>query len=253
MNIPFNDDNPNVKSFGIYIFFIIIVFQGCGSSGEIAQAQQNKPAAERVSTEVSPSPAESPNETGKNTSAIPNPDEVIVDSKLSFAEAIGDQNVPESIRKDLDLVDLEYFSLDGKVHRGQLVIHRSLRQDVVDIFREIKENKFPIAKMIPVSRFGFSDDKSMEANNTSCFNYREKTGSRQLSNHAYGKALDINPLFNPYIKNGKASPSNAKYEQTVPGTINGNSPITLLFKKRGWKWGGDWKDPTDYQHFEKVP
>lgn len=239
-----------MNKFGIIICLLATFLQGCSSSEEIAQAQQNKPVVEKTVSEVTPKPIESINELGANTNAQKTI-EVLIDSNLSLAEAIGNQEIPDQIRKELDLVEVEYYSFDGKLHKGQIVIHNSLKEDVAIIFREIKENKFPIAKIIPVSRYDFSDDKSMEDNNTSAFNYRKKTGSNELSNHALGKAIDINPLFNPYIKDGKISPSKAKYDPTVPGTITEDSFVVKIFKKRGWKWGGDWKTLKDYQHFEK--
>lgn len=228
----------------IIICLAALLFQGCRSSPEPAKAQQ----------EQSNSAANQSGETKNAKEAAANVQDgngVLIDSKLSLAEALGEQVIPEHIKKDLSLVDVRYYAFDGKLHQGQIVIHSSLREDVVNIFREIEKDRFPIAKVIPVSRYAFSDDKSMEDNNTSAFNYRTIDGTDKLSNHALGRAIDINPFINPFIKKGKTKPSGAKYDPKVPGTITKDSPLARLFKKQGWQWGGDWKSSKDYQHFEK--
>ncbi len=234
-----------MNKFRIIVCLLGLFLQGCNASPDKAQAQQNNtPTVEKTVSTATPTPTASPNDSGKT-------DEVLIDSNLALAEAIGNQDIPAQIKKKLDLVEVEYYALDGKLHRGQIVIHQSLKADLVKIFRQLKEAKFPIAKMIPVSRYDFSDDKSMEDNNTSAFNYRVIDGSNKLSNHALGRAIDINPLFNPFIKNGETKPSTAKYDATVPGTITKDSSVVKIFKKNGWKWGGNWKNLKDYQHFEK--
>lgn len=234
-----------MNKFGIIVCLFVLFLQGCDLSQDKAKAQQNNtPQVEKTVPEATPTPTASPNDSGKT-------DEILIDSNLSLAEAVGNQEVPDQIKKKLDLVEVEYYSPDGKLHRGQVVIHQSLKADLVKIFQQLKEAKFPIAKMIPVSRYDFSDDKSMADNNTSAFNYRVIDGTNRLSNHALGRAVDINPLFNPFIKNGETKPATAKYDPTVPGTITKNSLIVKMFKKHGWKWGGDWRSLKDYQHFEK--
>ena len=91
----------------------------------------------------------------------------------------------------------------------------------------------------------------MKDNNTSAFNYRFISGTRVISKHASGLAIDINPLLNPYVKNGINTPEGSTYDTTKAGTLTVNSPLVKEFKKKGWKWGGDWKNLKDYQHFEK--
>ena len=114
--------------------------------------------------------------------------------------------------------------------------------------------KFPILQCKPISNFDFSDVKSMQANNTTCFDFRSKTGSQDLSKHAYGLAIDINPVQNPYKKNKDILPANAN-EEMLTGRIRmteeqGNKVIGI-FKKYGWTWGGNWHSLQDYMHFEK--
>ena len=177
--------------------------------------------------------------------------EVIIDSSLSIVEAVGNQDIPENVKAQLCLLDVRYYSLDGKLHQGQLVIHNSLKDDVAGVFDEISGSRFPIAKVIPVSRYNFSDELSMQDNNTSAFNYRTVEGTNVLSNHALGRAIDINPLFNPYIRGEEVDPDGAKYDSEIPGTILRDGVVVRAFKQRGWSWGGDWNSLKDYQHFEK--
>jgi hypothetical protein len=161
--------------------------------------------------------------------------------------------------KDLVLlqsVKVAYINLDGETQMGELIVHHELAEEVVDIFRDIYECRFPIEKMIPINLYDCNDDKSMEDNNTSAFNYRTVSGSRKLSDHSFGRAIDINPLLNPYIRRSKVQPENGrKYtdrENHVEGMIQKNDCVVQEFKSRGWQWGGDWKYSKDYQHFYKY-
>ncbi len=114
-----------------------------------------------------------------------------------------------------------------------------------EIFEEIRESRFPLAKVVPIVRYGWSDERSVADNNTSGFNYRRVEGTRVFSRHATGRALDLNPLLNPYV--GRSS---EPYRPEVKGTFTRESPVVQAFLRRGWKWGGLWKQ-KDYQHFEK--
>ena len=183
----------------------------------------------------------------------------IIDSKMSEAEAFDglDPKCPEEIRKRQRLVSVRYFSTDQKIHQGQLVIDGELRNDIKKVFAVALKERFPIYSVIPISDKRFrkddrwDDELSMEANNTSAFNYREITGGGRLSNHAYGRAIDINTFLNPYIKGETVLPRGAKYDPNVLGTFTSNSPIVRAFLRLGWAWGGNWASPIDYQHFEK--
>ena len=183
----------------------------------------------------------------------------IIDSKMSKKEAFDglDPNCPEEIRKRQKLIKLKYYSFDKKIHQGQLVIDKDLVKDIKKVFKVALDEKFPIYSLIPVSDQRFrkndrwDDDLSMIANNSSAFNYRVKTGGTQLSNHAYGRAVDLNTFQNPYLKGKIILPPNAKYEPTAAGTCTADSPIVKTFLQLGWTWGGTWTSPIDYQHFEK--
>ncbi|MDD5562014.1 MAG: M15 family metallopeptidase [Candidatus Omnitrophica bacterium] len=182
----------------------------------------------------------------------------VVDSDISLADALRKEAPPE-FKKRQRLINVLYYSFDGKIHKGQLVIEERLVEDICEVFRVAFKYKFPFGSVIPISHDRFfkngkwnEDDLSMMSNNSSAFNYRAVTGGTKLSRHAYGFAIDINPVQNPYIKGSIVLPPGAVYDTAKPGTLAYNSPVVRTFKRLGWAWGGDWKSLKDYQHFEKV-
>lgn len=182
----------------------------------------------------------------------------IIDSDISLAEALRKEAPPE-LKKRQRLMEVVYYSFDGKIHKGQLVIDQRLVEDIREVFRVAFETKFPVGSVIPISHDRFfkdgkwnEDGLSMLSNNTSGFNYRLVTGGKSLSNHAYGFAVDINPVQNPYIKGDIVLPPGAVYDTSKPGTLSPNSPVVRTFIRLGWTWGGKWRSLKDYQHFEKV-
>lgn len=177
---------------------------------------------------------------------------IIVDSDMTFDEAIAGLEFPLEIRKNLTLINVMYISFDEKIHKGQIVIHKQLSAELKEIFDELLAKRFPIEKVIPIVKYGWDDEKSMADNNSSAFNYRFIAGTEKLSNHSYGFAVDLNPLQNPYIVGKKVLPAGSKYDPKQIGTVTAESVVVKIFKKRGWEWGGDWTTKKDYQHFERV-
>jgi peptidoglycan L-alanyl-D-glutamate endopeptidase CwlK len=170
---------------------------------------------------------------------------------------------PREILDRQVLVEVDFYDFDGDIAGGVIVVDRDLASDVSELFEQIFIEGFPIAAATPVAdlQFEWDDDRSMAANNTSGFNYRPMTGSgsdgsgagtSRLSAHARGRAIDINPLLNPYLKGKVIRPEGAVYDPARPGTITADSFIVKFLKERGWTWGGDWASLKDYQHFEKV-
>jgi peptidoglycan L-alanyl-D-glutamate endopeptidase CwlK len=192
------------------------------------------------------------------TAAAP-PAAAVADSTMTTAEAFAglSPRCPPALRDRQALVAVEYWGFDEKLHRGQLVIDADLVADVQAVFAVAREHRFPLQSVIPVShpRFrkdgAWSDDLSMAANNTSGFNYRPVTGGTSLSRHALGRAIDVNPLQNPYVKGDVVLPPGARYDRRAPGTLTADHPVTKAFLARGWDWGGHWHSLKDYQHFEK--
>jgi hypothetical protein len=177
---------------------------------------------------------------------------MIIDSRFSELECFAGIEIPTEYIEQQTLISVEYFSFDNKFHLGQLVVNKSLSDEILAIFSEIKRMKFPIEKVIPISFYNWDDEISMQNNNSSCFNFRLIKGTNRLSKHAFGKAIDINPMQNPFVKQNSIEPKNAVYEISQKGTILENSPIIRIFSDFGWEWGGNWTNSKDYQHFEKV-
>ena len=161
--------------------------------------------------------------------------------------------------QDLRYVKIRYVDFDGKKQNGELICNQKIAQDLVEIFSELYDRQYPLASVRLVDDFGGDDLASMEADNTSCFNFREVTssggGRHKLSLHAYGLAVDLNPLYNPYVKKGKILPQSAKpyanRKNANPYRIDHEDLAYQLFTSHGFTWGGDWKSLKDYQHFEK--
>lgn len=181
------------------------------------------------------------------------PEEIIVDSRLSYAEAIYGTAAPKAIIEELCLLEVRYHSFDGRLHQGQLVLHKRLQEELAEIFATIRATCFPVAKVVPLVHYDWSDEASMADNNTAAFNYRLVAGTTRLSRHAAGQAIDINPRQNPVIYAGGVSlPPGALYAPPVQGTLTPDSLIMKEFLSRGWQWGGDFHGRKDYHHFEKL-
>jgi hypothetical protein len=156
----------------------------------------------------------------------------------------------------LAYVQLSYWGFDDKTHTGALIVNKDLAKEVIVIFKVLYQHKFPIQRMELMDSFKGDDNASMAANNTSAFNCREVTDrSGEYSQHSYGRAIDINPLINPYVKGKKVVPATAAAyvdrNKPVPGKIIKGDIVYQEFIKYGWDWAGNWFDVQDYQHFEK--
>jgi hypothetical protein len=160
---------------------------------------------------------------------------------------------------------LTYWGFDGQAHLGEMVVHESVADDVVAVFRRLFELRFPIHRMSLVDDFGAAptrmgganDFQSIEADNTSAFNCRARTGSTSVfSEHSYGKAIDLDPLENPYVDlNGTTShPASRPYLNraiSAPGVIRSGDEVVQAFAAAGWGWGGAWTGIKDLQHFSE--
>lgn len=151
----------------------------------------------------------------------------------------------------LRYVTVSYVGFRGTARTGELVVHRAHAQSMVSVFERLYELRFPIRRMRLVDEYGGDDDASMAANNTSAFNCRYKGSGTTWSEHAYGKALDVNPVQNPYVYRGTADPAaGQRYVDRSPlraGMVT--RAVRRTFATHGWEWGGDWRAVKDYQHF----
>lgn len=176
----------------------------------------------------------------------------IIDSKMTFDEAVAGTKAPKDIIASLCLLEVYYFAFDGRLHQGQLVVHREVEKDVIELFKLIELLKFPVARVLPIVKYDWLDNESMADNNTSAFNYRFVMGTERFSHHACGRALDINPYLNPVIdESGRIDPPGATYLPERPGTFFEAHPVVREFMNRGWRWGGKFSSSLDYHHFDK--
>jgi hypothetical protein len=152
----------------------------------------------------------------------------------------------------LRAVRLSYWGFDGKRHTGRLVVNADATRAVVVVFRRLYRERFPIRRMRPVDAYRGSDDASMAADNSSAFNcrYAVAPGPKSWSVHAYGRAIDVNPVENPYLEGGRVLPPRGAHfvdrAPRRPGMAEGS--LVAAFASVGWGWGGRWSSP-DYQHF----
>lgn len=157
---------------------------------------------------------------------------------------------------DLAYLRLSHWGRDGVVHEGELVVHRELAAEVLGIFKVLFEQKFPVEKMRLIEEYQGDDDRSMADNNTSGFNCRPVLGKPLVfSKHSHGRAIDINPLWNPMVTGGAVLPPGgaafAGRDKPRPGLLRKGDQAVRAFTSRGWTWGGDWVEMKDYQHFQK--
>lgn len=162
---------------------------------------------------------------------------------------------------DLRYVHIIHYDFDGKLAEGELICHNSIAEDLVEIFYDLYASEYQIEKVTLIENYNGDDTASMADNNTSCFNYRVVDGTKSLSRHALGLAIDINPLYNPYIRYDKkggqtVSPveGEAYADRTVsfPYKIDPDDLCYRLFTEHGFTWGGNWNSSKDYQHFQKA-
>lgn len=160
---------------------------------------------------------------------------------------------------ELRYLQVLHVGFDGKTHRGEMICNQAIADDLLEIFRTLYDARYPIERMVLIDEYGADDTRSMEANNSSAFNYREIRNTGKLSKHSYGYAVDINPLFNPcvFIRNGRttvdpeAGAPYADRTRDFVGKIDHDDLCYKEFRKHGFIWGGDWNSLKDYQHFEK--
>lgn len=156
----------------------------------------------------------------------------------------------------LRLVQVRFWDFSGIPTLGWLVVHADVADAVGRVFEELFEARYPIQQIKLVDVYDNDDDRSMEANNTSAFNCRTVSGSSSWSEHAYGRAIDINPMMNPFVTGSGAvyPPSGAQFvDRTLDaeGLITADGAVVQAFASIGWEWGGNWNGSKDYQHFSE--
>ena len=155
--------------------------------------------------------------------------------------------------RDLRLLTLSHWGFDRTARTGRLIVHEDVARPLLGVFRKLYGERFPIRRIVPVDAYGGSDFRSIEADNTSAFNCRYVDGTTRWSEHAYGRAVDVNPIENPYVSGGRTSHSasvpyldRSRHRQ---GMAHEGGALVRAFDAIGWGWGGRWTSVKDYQHF----
>ena len=157
---------------------------------------------------------------------------------------------------DLRALSIPYRAMSGGRAEGLLIIHKDHAEAILDVFAALYAADFRVQSIRPAHEYGGDDGKMMAANNTSGFNCRPVGGSGRWSEHAYGLAIDLNPLINPYVRGERVDPPGGRAyldrDAGVPGLVVAEGPAVRAFREAGWKWGGFWKSAKDYQHFSAT-
>ena len=229
----------------------LLCLVACRSSPEGETARGPVAAASDASAGTpGPSPGETSTVPGDPPTAFSSSILRVSASDLPASWRPGCPVAPDELR----MVKLSYWGFDDRAHEGSLVVNASAAQAMVDVFRRLYDERFPIRRMEPIDVFGGSDEASTEADNTAAFNCRNAvaTGAPHWSMHAYGLAIDVNPVENPYLLAGQIlPPSGEAYldrSRYRPGMAVEGGVLTSAFAAVGWQWGGRWASP-DYQHF----
>jgi D-alanyl-D-alanine carboxypeptidase-like protein len=232
---------------------VLLVAAACGTRASPIDA----PSSSNLTSPPRPTP--SPAASGR-----PSPLELVFHGSITGIDQATRARMKDSWHswcpvaiEDLRLLTLDYVGFDGRVHAGEMVVHRDVARDVVTVFGKLFDAKFPIRRMRLVDDYGGDDDRSMAAGNTSGFNCRPVTGGASWSEHAYGRAIDVNPIQNPYVTGTGTvePPAGASYVDRslrAEGMIHPGDAAVHAFAFVGWRWGGEWSNPTDYQHFSST-
>jgi poly-gamma-glutamate synthesis protein (capsule biosynthesis protein) len=161
----------------------------------------------------------------------------------------------------LRYLEMSYVGFGGREHLGEMVVHEDFADDVIAVFGELYEARWPIQRMCLVDDYQGDDQRSMAANNTSAYNCRRVAGTERWSNHAYGAAIDVNPVQNPHVTATSTAPPAGRpfaaidrsATASVPtGVIRAGGVVVRAFARIGWEWGGQWSASKDYQHFSAT-
>lgn len=189
------------------------------------------------------------------------PPSAFASSVGAITDELAERMTPSSWREgcpvpleELRHVTVSHVTFEGAVSTGELVVHADVADEVVKVFAALYAAQYPVRSLRLVDDFGGDDAASMAADNTSAFNCRAITGGTAWSEHAYGRAIDLNPVENPYVVDDHVAPSAGRAfvdRPDLPGVIHADDVVVRAFAAAGWQWGGDWDRPVDYQHFSE--
>jgi hypothetical protein len=233
---------------GVLAAGVLAVAAGCEGGPAPALASAGGPG---VSVAVPPS-------TGGTPEASPIPEDSIAVLPAALRQAMTGVSwrpgCPVGL-DDLRLLSVSYVDFGGATRSGRLVVHQAIAEAALRVFQQLRAARFPIRSMNTVEQYGGSDADSMAADNTSGFNCRTVPNTSHWSNHAFGRAIDVNTVENPYLPKGQVMPPAGKAfldrGDVRPGMIIAGDATVRAFTAEGFAWGGAWTAGTDYQHFEK--
>ena len=257
--------------------FLAGKLSGGNAQPEISEESESQPETEEtpVSEPETPQPQETESVTEDVQKDAEDSDAQSAEQEESEADEFYVSEIPDDIfekmqgksykedctvpREDLRYVHVLHMGFDGETKEGELVVNKAIADDVCDIFEKLYEADYPIEKIRLIDEYDADDEASMSDNNSSAFNFRFISHTTKISKHGLGMAVDINTLYNPYVKtvDGKRSvePANASdyvdRSADFPYKIDHDDLCYRLFKEHGFSWGGDWQHSKDYQHFEK--
>lgn len=223
-----------MRRFGLLMLLVLLAGVGMAQAPAQAQVTENELAAQ-------------PLDSFFTVSALP-------DSLFALMQG---RSYPKGCTMKRD--SLRYLSVlhrdeHGRAMKGQLVCHKRIAHRLRAIFIALFKSNFPIHSLQLIDHYGADDNRSMRANNSSCFCFRTVAGQRRLSKHAQGLAIDLNPLWNPCVKGNRVEPQEgrryASRSAKMKGKMAAGDAVVKLFQSHGARWGGHWKSKKDYQHFE---
>lgn len=237
------------------IFAFLLLLAACSSSPEQPpdDAARPSPSSPSSPAAASPSASESADEAAPYVATVRHIGPALR-HRMRFSHHAG---CPVPLA-DLRYLRMTYVGLDGRAHTGEMVTHAEHAEEVTQVFRRLYDARWPLRRMVLVDVYGGDDDRSMAADNTSGFNCRRVAGGDGWSRHAFGAAIDVNPVQNPYVQpSGVVPPAGRRFAtldrsaaaEVPEGVVRSDDVVVQAFARIGWLWGGDWSSAKDYQHF----
>ena len=157
---------------------------------------------------------------------------------------------------DLNLVEVTYFDFNGETKTGELIVHVEHSQAILTVFETLFDSEYAVESIIPIGDLPEDAEDQAGYNNTSAFNCRVVEGTSRWSQHAFGLAVDLNPLQNPFVSSREIWPEGSEMyvdrSLDEPAMIKEGDAVTTAFDSIGWHWGGRWRSLKDYQHFSST-
>ena len=259
---------PRSSSLLLGIVSVGLAVTACSTADGRAPVPESSPSSSSsASSPSSPSPAPSssapvPAPSGRGDRPLPayavelRPITAALERRMRWSHRTG---CPVPLT-DLRHLRVTHVGFGGRARTGELVVHRDVAGDVAEVFRALYDARWPVARMRLVDAYRGDDDASMAANNTSAYNCRRVAGSTSWSEHAYGRAIDVNPVQNPYVQAGSVDPpagqrfadvDRSRGAEVAPGVVRADDVVVRAFAGVGWEWGGSWTSSKDYQHFSR--